>query len=188
MGTQILAFLLQTVFGLLVYLMLMRFFMQVLRAPFRNPVGQFVMALTDWAVLPLRKVLPGVRGYDLSSLLLAWLAQLMLLTLLSALVYQAPLVGLPGVVLLQSIIELVRASLQLLIFVVIVQVVLSWVSPRNPVMPVFEALGRPFCGFFRRFIPPIGNIDLSPLLVLVTAQVLLIVLDHLPRAMLLGGG
>jgi YggT family protein len=188
MGSQILAFLLQTVFGLFVYLALMRFFMQMFRAPFRNPVGQFVMALTDWAVVPLRKVVPSVRGHDLASLVLAWLAQLTLLVLLYALVHQVGLASLPGMVLLQSIIELVRACLQLLMFVVIIQVVLSWVSPYHPLMPVFDAVSRPFCGFFRRFIPPIGNIDLSPLFVIVGAQVLLIVLDNLPRAMLLGGG
>lgn len=188
MGGQILAFLLQTVFGLFVYLALLRFFMQVFRAPFRNPVGQFVMALTDWAVVPLRKLLPGVRGYDFASLALAWLAQLALLVLLYVLVHQVALASLPAMVLLQSIIELVRASLQLLMFVVIIQVVLSWVSPYHALMPVFDALSRPFCGLFRKFVPPIGNVDLSPLFVIVVAQVLLIVLDHLPRALLLGGG
>jgi|APFre7841882724_1041349.scaffolds.fasta_scaffold00885_6 YggT family protein len=188
MGGQILAFLLQTVFGLFVYLALMRFYMQLFRAPFRNPVGQFVMALTDWAVMPLRKVLPSVRGYDIGSLVLAWLAQLALLVLLYALVHQVGAGNLPGMVLLQSVIELVRASLQLLIFVVIIQVILSWVSPRHPLMGVFDALSRPFCNIFRRFVPPIGNVDLSPLLVIVLVQVLLIMLDNLPRALLLGGG
>jgi YggT family protein len=188
MGGQILAFLLQTAFGLFIYLALMRFFMQVFRAPFRNPVGQFVMALTDWAVIPLRKVLPSVRGYDIASLVLAWIAQLVLLVLLYVLVSQVGAASLPGMVLLQSVIELVRASLQLLMFVIIIQVVLSWVSPHHPLMPVFDALSRPFCNIFRRIVPPIGNVDLSPLFVVVLAQVLLIVLDNLPRALLLGGG
>jgi YggT family protein len=188
MGGQILAFLLQTVFGLFVYLALMRFFMQVFRAPFRNPVGQFVMALTDWAVVPLRKVIPSVGGYDIASLVLAWLAQLVLLVLLYALVLQVGAGNLPVMVLLQSVIELVRASLQLLMFVVIIQVVLSWVSPHHPLMGVFDSLSRPFCNIFRRVIPPIGNVDLSPLFVIVLAQVLLIVLDNVPRALLLGGG
>lgn len=188
MGGQILAFLLQTVFGLFIYLALMRFYMQAFRAPFRNPVGQFVMALTDWAVVPLRKVLPGARGYDIASLLLAWIAQIVLLVLLYAVVLQVGAANLPAMVLFQSIIELARASLQLLMFVVIVQAVLSWVSPHHPLMPVFDALSRPFCNIFRRFIPPLGNVDLSPLLVIVLAQVLLIVLDNVPRAVLLGAG
>src|SRR5262249_59665427 len=86
-----------------------------------------------------------------------------------------------------SLVALFRASLHLLIFVVIVQVILSWVSPYTPLAPVFDGLPRPFYGVFRRFIPPIGNIDLSPLFVVVLAQVLLIVLDGAPRAFLTSG-
>ena len=187
MLAQILQFLIQTAFGLLTYLVLLRFWMQALRAPFRNPVGQFVVALTDWAVLPLRRVIPSFRGFDLATLVLAWLLQVAMLVLLYAAAAGGK-VSAPGpAVLLLSIIELVRASIQLLMFVVIIQVVLSWVSPGHPLGFVFESLTRPFYGFFRRFVPTIGNIDLSPLLVLVLAQVLLIVLDGAPRALLLGG-
>ncbi len=67
-----LRFLINIVFGLLVYAVLLRFLMQWLRAPFRNPLGQAVSALTDWAVKPMRRVIPGYRGYDWASLLLAW--------------------------------------------------------------------------------------------------------------------
>jgi YggT family protein len=187
MGSQILQFLIETAFGLLIYVVLLRFWMQALRAPFRNPIGQFVIALTDWAVAPLRRVIPSFRGYDLATLLLAWALQIAKLLLLYA-AETGGKMNVPGLaVLLLSLIELVRASLQLLMFVVIIQVVMSWVSPGHPLGHVFESLTRPFYGFFRRFVPPIGNIDLSPLFVLVIAQVLLIVLDGAPRALLLGG-
>jgi YggT family protein len=187
MLAQILQFLIQTVFLLLIYVVMMRFWMQALRAPFRNPVGQFVIALTDWAVLPLRRVIPSFRGYDLATLLLAWCLQLAMMVLLYAAAAGGNM-NVPGLaVLLHSLIELVRVSLQLLIFVVIVQVVLSWVSPGHPLGFVFESLTRPFYGFFRRFVPLIGGIDLAPLFVLVIAQVLLMVLEGAPRALLLGG-
>jgi YggT family protein len=186
MLSQILQFLIQTAFGLLIFVVMLRFWMQALRAPFRNPIGQFVIALTDWAVLPLRRVIPSFRGYDLATLLLAWLLQLAMMMLYAA--AAGGNVNVPGLaVLLLSLIELVRVSLQLLMFVVIVQVVLSWVSPGHPLGFVFESLTRPFYGFFRRFVPPIGSIDLSPMFVLVIAQVLLIALDGAPRALLLGG-
>jgi YggT family protein len=174
MLAQILQFLIQTAFGLLIFVVMLRFWMQALRAPFRNPIGQFVIALTDWAVLPLRRVIPSFRGYDLATLLLAWLLQLAMMVLLYAAAAGGNM-NVPGIaVLLLSIIELVR-------------VVLSWVSPGHPLGFVFESLTRPFYGFFRRFVPPIGSIDLSPLFVLVIAQVLLIMLDGAPRALLLGG-
>jgi YggT family protein len=187
-GSQIAQFLLQTAFGLLTYVVLLRFWMQALRAPFRNPIGQFVVALTDWGVMPLRRVIPGFRAYDLASLVLAWLLQIAMFVFIGILVYQVNPLGAFLPLFLNSVIELVRMSLQLLIFVVIIQVVLSWVSPGHPLGYVFESLTRPFCGFFRRFIPPIGNIDLSPLFVVVVAQVLLIALAGLPRALLIGGG
>ena len=187
MGAQILGFLIQTVFGLVVYLALLRFYMQVFRAPFRNPIGQFVIALTDWAVKPLRKVIPGFRGFDTASLFAAWLAEVVMLVMLTVFVSRVSLGDTFGLLLIQSVLELLRASLQLLMFVVIVQVILSWVSRYHPLMPVFDALTRPFYGFFRRFIPPIGNVDLSPLFVVVIVQILLIVLDNLPRTLLLAG-
>ena len=81
---QALKFLLDTVFGLLTYAFLLRFAMQWLRAPFRNPVGQALTALTDWAVKPLRRVLPGFRGLDWSTLFLAWLAQFLWLLAVGA--------------------------------------------------------------------------------------------------------
>jgi YggT family protein len=186
-GGQIAQLLIETAFGLLIYVVLLRFWMQALRAPFRNPVGQFVIALTDWAVLPLRRVVPSFRGYDLSSFAVAWLAQILKMVLLYAAVAGGKF-AVPGpAVLGLSLVELLRASLHLLIFVVLVQVVMSWVSRYNPLAPVFDALTRPFYGFFRRFIPPIGAVDLSPLLVVVLAQVLLIVLDGMPRALLTSG-
>src|ERR1700733_13516540 len=83
MLTQALRFLIDTVFGFIVYAALLRFIMQWLRAPFKNPLGQAVAALTNWAVKPLRKVLPGFGGYDWASLFVAWLGQVLWLLALA---------------------------------------------------------------------------------------------------------
>src|SRR5260221_5560187 len=82
MLSQIAHLLIQTAFGLLVYTLLLRFYMQVLRAPFRNPVGQLVTALTNWIARPARRVIPGLMGIHLATFLVAWLAQAFMLTLL----------------------------------------------------------------------------------------------------------
>jgi len=175
MFTQIGQFLIEMLFGFFVYLLLLRFYMQWLRAPFRNPIGEFVAALTNWMVLPVRRVIPGLLGLDLATLLLAWLAET-IMWLLLLLLRGVSLAGAPGVAfgVLAALgaIELARLSLNLLIGVVIVQAVLSWTNPHTPLAPVFDALTRPFYRVFRRFIPPIGSIDLSPLFVLIIAQVL----------------
>jgi YggT family protein len=184
---QIALFLIETVFGLFIYLALLRFWMQALRAPFRNPVGQFVIALTDWAVVPLRRVIPSFRGLDLASLVLAWLAQILMMLALYATATAGKLAA-PGIAaLVLSLLALLRASLHLLIFVTIVQVIISWINPEAPLAPVFNSLTRPFYNVFRRFVPPIGNVDLSPLFVVVVAQVLLIVLANAPRSLVTGG-
>ena len=85
MFDQALQFSARPSFGLVTYAFLLRFAMQWLRAPFRNPLGQAVIALTDWAVKPLRRVVPGYRGLDWATLLLAWLAQFLWLVALGLL-------------------------------------------------------------------------------------------------------
>ncbi len=186
MGGQIAQLLIETVFGLFIYVVLLRFWMQALRAPFRNPIGQFVIALSDWAVLPLRKVVPSFRGYDLASLALAWIFEILMLFVLAFTLAGGKVPG-PALILLESVFALVRYSLHLLIIVVIIQVLFSWFNPGSPIAYVFESLTRPLYGVFRRFIPPIGNVDLSPLVIVVLAQILLIVLKGAPLTLLASG-
>lgn len=186
MLTQIGNLLLETIFGFFVFLLLLRFYMQVFRAPFRSPVGEFVTTLTSWMVRPVRRIVPSLFGLDVASLLLAWLVQAAMLFLLGAMRGMS-LSAMPGtaalLILAIAAVDLVRYSIYLLIGVVLVQVVLSWVSPYNMTSGVLDGLTRPFYRIFRRFIPPIGSIDLSPLFVLLAAQILLIVLNGMTRTL-----
>jgi len=190
MLSQIGHLLIQTAFGVFVYALLLRFYMQWLRAPFRNPVGQFVSAITDWLVKPVRRVVPGLLGLDLATMLIAWFAEALMLVLIYWLrglsFASAPGIA-AGLLFTVAAMELLRASLYLLIGVIVVQVIISWVNPRAPLAPVFDALTRPFYAVFRGVIPTIGNVDLSPLFVLVVAQILLILLDNVAR-LVPGGG
>jgi YggT family protein len=185
MLAQIGNLLIETIFGFFVFLLLLRFYMQVFRAPFRSPIGEFVTTLTNWIVRPTRRVIPGLFGLDTASLLLAWLMQALMLFLLTA------IRGMPAasggwifVVFLAAALDLVRYSIYLLIGVVLLQVILSWVSPYNMMSGMLDSLTRPFYRIFRRFIPPIGAIDLSPLFVLLAAQILLILLNGVTRGIL----
>jgi len=176
---QALAFLVDVVFGLLTYSFLLRFAMQLLRAPFRNPLGQTVIAFTDWAVKPLRRILPGFRGLDWATLVATFVAQL--LWLLAYYAIFGPGFGWSGAgaayLFASAIIALVKASLWLLIIVVFAQALLSWVAPDGPLSGLLNALSFPFLRPVRRVIPPIGGVvDLSPLIVIVLAQLLLMLL------------
>jgi YggT family protein len=175
MLNQALRFLINTAFAFVVYAALLRFIMQWLRAPFRNPIGQAVTALTDWAVKPLRKVLPGFGGYDWASLFFAWLGQVLWLAALAALGGAEFSGTLAGYLLLLAVIELLKASLWILIGAVFIQAILSWVAPDGPLAGVLNALTFRVLAPIRRVVPPLGgSLDLSPLIVIVLAQLALI--------------
>ena len=164
-------------FGLLVYALIARFLMQLLRAPFRNPIGQAVMALTDWIVKPLRRVFPGFRGVDWASLFAAFVFQVAWLFALYAIFGRGFSLDGSGIAftLGMATIELVKATLWLLIFVVIVQAVLSWVAPDGPLAGLLNAMTFPFLRPLRRYIPPVGGtLDLTPLILIVILQLVLI--------------
>jgi YggT family protein len=176
---QIAVFLVDTVVAFIVFLLLARFHFQWLRVPFRNPVGEFVLALTTWIVLPARRVIPGVAGLDLATLLLAWTLQALGLWIQISISGAQP--G-PLAIVMVALVDLLRYSLYILVFAVIVQAVMSWINPHAPLAPVFDAMTRPFLRPLRRFVPPIANVDLTPLILLVFLQVLLIPVAHLRLA------
>ena len=182
MLTQTLIYILDTVVGLFVLAVLTRFFAQAMRASFRNPLAQFIVALTDWAVKPLRRIVPAILGLDTASFLVAWLAQILLwaviLALLGMVAGAQPLFW-PSL-LGYALVKVLKLSLYLLMGVVIFEAVLSWVAPLHPIRPFFEALSRPFMRPLRRIVPLVGGVDLSPLLLLIVLQVVLM----LPIALL----
>ena len=167
---------LDTVFGLITYSFLLRFAMQWLRAPFRNPLGQAVVALTDWAVKPARKVIPGYKGLDFSTLLLAWLSQFLWHCAIAVLVGGGSFDGSTWATFaLLSCVDLLKALIWLLIIVVIVQAVLSWVAPDGPFAGTLNAMTFRFLAPIRRRVPPVGGtLDLSPLILIVVLQLILI--------------
>jgi len=171
-----LVFLVNTVCGLFVVALLLRFYLQWARAPHRNPLAEFLRALTDFMVRPARRVIPGLWGIDLSTLVLAWLVQLAeIVAVLQIRGYAFGTdVGVALVALaLLALVTLFKIGLYIVIIAVIVQVVLSWVGPDNPLMPLANSMTRPFLRLFQRRIPPIGNVDLSPLFLLVALQLVL---------------
>lgn len=181
---QALQFLLETAIGLLTFALLLRFYMQLLKTSFRNPVGEFVVALTDWLVRPARRVIRGLHGVDLASLIPAWAMQALLLLVIywvKGFVFSGTPGVAAGVLLTLAVLEILKYSVYLLIVCVIVQVLMSWTNPYAALAPLFNSLTRPFLRPFKRLIPPIGNVDLSPLFVLVLAQLALILIAHVYR-------
>ncbi|HEX7606369.1 MAG TPA: YggT family protein [Usitatibacter sp.] len=175
MVTQAIAFVLHALFSIFILAALVRFWMQALRAPTRNPIAHFTMALTDWAVKPLRRVVPGFGMLDWSSIIVAYAFEFTLQVLLALLV-GASLIDNPNVLsvlLFAAFVEMMRLSIYVFIGAVIIQAVLSWVNPYHPVAPFFAALSNPLMKPVKRVIPPVGGVDISPIFVLIFLQLLL---------------
>jgi YggT family protein len=176
MFAQIATFLIDTIVSFLVFLLLARFHFQWLRVPFRNPMGEFLLATTNWIVIPSRRVIPGLAGLDLATLIVAWLLQAL------GLWAQAAIAGAePSGIALAAIaaVDLVRYSVYILVFAVFVQVAISWINPDAPLGPLFDMVTRPFLRPLRRFVPPVGRVDLTPMVLLIILYELLSPLGHL---------
>ena len=176
MLSNALIFLVNTVFGLFVVALLLRFYLQWARASYRNPLSEFLQALTDFMVRPARRLIPGLWGLDLATLALAWLVQLVEILVVLQIKDSGfgPAAGQSfAAAALLALVLLVKIGLYVVMAAVIVQVVLSWVGPYSPLMPLANSMTRPFLRVFQRRVPPIGNVDLSPLFALVVIQLLL---------------
>jgi len=178
---EIVRFLLDVAAGLLGGACLLRLYMQYQRIAFGNPIGRFVFAVTDWIVLPLRKVLPSVRRVDTASLVAAYLIELLRFAILWLMAgWAAGAVVLP----LLALFALVKLALTGLLVLVIVYAILSWVRADSPMVDVIDRLCAPLLRPFRRIIPLVGGIDLSPLAFLVVVQIASIVVDGIQAALL----
>lgn len=177
MGYQILSFLLEVAAGLLGGACLLRLYMQRQRVPFGNPVGRFVFAVTDWLVLPLRRILPALGRWDTASLVAAYLVELAQHSILWVMVSRT---GYP-IVFLSALIGLVQLALSALTALVIVYAILSWVQSDSPITDIVDRLCAPLLRPFRKVIPLVGGIDLSPLALLVVLQVASMVLQGVAR-------
>ncbi len=171
-------FLIETLASLLATACLLRALAWRLQLSARNPISQFLIAVTDWLVKPLRRALPASRTTDWGSLIAALLIAVVL-ALAWTLVFARGRPPAFGGILLLAAFWLVKWSLYMLMGLVILHAVLSWVNPHAPVAPVLDQLTRPFLAPVRRVIPLVGGVDLSPLVVIVLAQVALTGIESL---------
>jgi YggT family protein len=186
--TSPLMLIINTLFDLYILLVLLRFLLQMLRADFYNPVSQFIVKLTTYPLRVLRRVIPSVAGQDTAAIVLCLMliyGKFLLLRLLSVPAVQiggvmAPVSGVSYAGLLVfCIADLIALTLTVFLIAVIIQVILSWVSPGqyNPVIGLVHKLSDPILKPLRKLIPSLGGLDLSPLfatLLLLVAKMLIV--------------
>ena len=173
-------YVLQTLGSLYLLIVLLRFVLQLVRANFYNPLCQFIVKATQPLLKPLRRVIPSLFGLDMSSLVLAILVQLALMALTLLLTY-----GTTGnflQLLVWSIIGVTALFLKIFFFALIISVILSWVAPgsHNPGAELVNQICEPALAPFRRLLPNLGGLDISPILAFMVLKLLdMLVINNL---------
>ena len=159
-------FLVQTIFGLYILVVMLRFLLQWVRADFYNPVSQFIVKATQPPLAPLRRIIPGFAGLDVAAVVFMFALKMIELWLVTGLMGKAAPLGALAVL---SVAELVGLLIMVFIFSILIQVVISWVNPGmyNPVMGLLHSINEPLLAPARRIIPPMSGLDLSPVVVMV---------------------
>ncbi len=162
-------FLIQTVFGFYIAVLLIRIMLQLVRANFFNPVCQFLVKITNPVLFPLRRVIPNWGRMDLPALLVAWVLKIVALLLVLALLGTGASIGRLIAV---AGAQLIDTTVLILMFVIFVKVLLSWVAPHGdtPIAPLLYQLSEPVVGPIRRALPPLGGLDFSPMIALIALQ------------------
>ena len=165
-------FLIDTVLGIYILLVLLRFLLQITRTDFYNPISQFIVRATNPPLVRLRRFIPGLWGIDLSALLLTFGMEAIRISLTAILLGHSPRFA--GVILL-SIGEITKLAIYIVIFSIFVRALLSWFSSglHHPMTKLLNSFTDPILRPAHRIIPTTGGIDLSPLIVFVVTMLAL---------------
>lgn len=179
----VLIYLVQTILGLFLIAMLLRFLLQMVRADFYNPISQFVVRLTNPLVIPLRAIIPGYAGIDFASLVLVFLLQMAGI----AIVFLLRLGALPPLhsLVLGSLLGVIALLVQFYFFALLAMIILSWVAQgsRHPAIMLLYQVTEPIMAPFRKLLPAMGGLDFSPIIVFVLINVIQIVISHMAAAL-----
>ncbi|MEJ2141157.1 MAG: YggT family protein [Gammaproteobacteria bacterium] len=169
-------FLVQTLFGLYLLVIMLRLLLQIVRADFYNPLSQFLVKVTNPPLKPLRRFIPGVAGIDMASVVLLLVLKIIEILLLGVFPRypSTELLGLP----ILAIAELIALMVNVFLFAIIIQAIISWVNPGtyNPVSSLLHQLTDPVLDPFRKIIPPVSGMDLSPLAAIIGIYLLKLLL------------
>lgn len=177
---EIFRFVLDIGFTLLGAILIARAWLQAVKLHPFNPISQAVYQATNWLVTPLRHVVPTRSGVDWASLLGALLAAIVYLVLLwfVSMASLLPIQAWPGV-LGAAVATVARWTLNLVIWLTLIQAILSWVNPMATMMPVLRTMTAPLLAPIQRIMPNLGGFDLSPIVLLILAQIAMMVLTRI---------
>lgn len=179
---EIFAYVVQTFLSLYLVAMLLRFLLQLVRADFYNPICQFLVKVTNPLVIPLRRVVPAIGGIDTASLLLAFLLQMACIAALVFIKFGgfAPIL----ILLTGGVLGVVALLVNIYFFALLAMIILSWVAAgsRHPAIYLLYQITEPVMAPFRKVLPSMGGLDLSPILVFILINIIQIALRHMAAA------
>ena len=177
--TEISSYLIQTLLGLLLLGTVMRLLLQISKADFYNPISQLLVKLTNPMLLPLRKLLPAFRIFDLSSLVLSILLQMLLIVIL--LKVNGSYIPNMSLLAIWSFIGVIAIVMKIYFFALLAMIILSWIAPNSyhPAIQLVSQIVEPMMAPVRKILPPIGGLDFSPILVFILINIFEILLRHL---------
>lgn len=180
MSGEILQFLIEISFTIVGAAFLARAWLHAIRFHPFNPFSQLIFRITEWLCKPLRNILPSVQSFDLPSILGAYLVAFVYLILMwTVATLSLPPTNLIGPAMGAALFTTARWMLNLIIWITLIQAILSWVNPLAPVMPILRTLTTPLLEPVRRILPNLGGLDLSPLVLLILAQIAMMVLNRM---------
>ena len=170
---EALIYVIQTLGSMYLLIVLLRFILQLVRADFYNPLSQFIVRATQPLLRPMRRVIPSLLGLDMSSLLLAILIQLLLMVVTLTLMGYG-VGGFLVQLLIWSILSITSLFLKVFFFALIISVILSWVAPHShyPAALLVNQLCEPLLAPFRRLLPNLGGLDISPIFAFITINLI----------------
>ena len=160
--------------GLLAGFLILRFWMQALRVRPPNQIAQAIFQTTDWIVQPLRRMIPGVGGYDWASVIATILVALLASLIECAFLPQLRIVD----VVVLAVFMALRWFIYGLILLIVLEVILSWINPHAPLAPFVHSMNAPILAPIRKLLPSFGGMDFSPLVALLVLQIALMVLTQ----------
>lgn len=172
----------QTLGSLYLLIVMLRFLLQLARADFYNPISQFIVKITNPLLIPLRRVVPGAMGLDLAALLLALLVQFVIIEV-SALILGYGLIN-PLYAAMWAAIGILALTANIFFWGLLIMVITSWVAPHstNPALMLVRQLVEPIMAPFRKLLPDMGGIDISPIFAFLALNVVQVLIKHLAAA------
>lgn len=173
-----LIYIINAITTIVVFVLMLRFLLPLLRADFRNPIAQGLLRITAPVIVPVRRIVPSIGSIDTATILVAFAVQFFVTWLVQSILAESPRLD---ILAFMSVIELAMIVIRIFIFAIFISIIISWIAPGqySPIAGLAAAISEPVLRPFRRLIPPLGGFDISPIFAIILLTALTMVVGGL---------